>query len=408
MPVVPERNVSPAAEFFCPEVEVPSPPAVRLVGGYEIRPTVDASRGPPTSCAYQLDLVRQLNSAVAPLVPILDVIDLLTTTTSVLTIAIEVIQNPLKITKLLKLIPGLADKLNRLLAKIPVVPQGIQAFATMVVDVLTLARLALACVRDQARSLRDEVSAIEGRLAELVSLSDPDLNARSIEILECSRERARERAEAVTISLAPVAKLLCFVRQLLSLLPGGKEVAAKIALPDLTGAFSDPAGLVSALDSVVAVLDEVDAVLEVAIEATELLSTLGIPDLEGAVTCAPIDLSEPAAAEVPTISACYSELGAPVVGPFATAGDDDTTIVVSGSGFGESTRFWFGGVELEVLEVVEDRASVRIPAAEIVAAGEFQLSAANTSLTGALFEAVTPETAEGKVEVSEPFALTVA
>ena len=406
MPIVPASTESPAASFFCPEVEVPSPPAVRVIGGYEIRPTVDASRGPPTSCSYQLDLVRQINSAVAPLVPILDVIDLLTTTTSVLTIAIEVIQNPLKITKLLKLVPGLAEKLNRLLQKIPVLPQGIQAFATMVLDVLTIARLALACVRDQAQSLRNEVAAIEGRLAELVSLSDPDLNARSIEILECSRERARERADAVVVSLAPVAKLLCFVRQLLSLLPGGKELASQISLPDLTGSFSDPAGLVSALDSAIAVLETVDDVLETVIEAARIAFL--VPDLDATISCAPIDLSEPEAIEAPTIAACYSELGAPIVGPFATAGDEDTTIQITGSGFSSGTKFWFGGVELVVAEVVEDRASVIVPAAEIVAAGDFLLSATNDNLTGALFEAVTPDAAEGRVEVSDPFTLTVA
>lgn len=408
MPIVPESTTAPLAEVFCPEVEIPDPPAARIMGGFEIRPTVDPSRGPPTSCAYQLDLVRQLNAAMAPLVPIFEVIDLLTTSVSVLTIAIEVIQNPLKITKLLSLVPGLAAKLNKLLQKIPVIPQGIQAFVIMIVDILTIAKLAIACARDQARSLRNEIASIEGRLAELASLSDAGLNARTVEILECSRERARERADAIVVGLAPVAKLLCLVRQLLSLLPGGKEIAERISFPDLSGSFSDPAGLLAALDTAISALDAVDDVLEVAIAAAKLISTLGIPEIDAVVTCAPIDFSEPAAPESPSIGACFTEAGAPILGPFATAGDDDTAIVVTGSGFSDATQFWFGGVELEVREVVSDRATVVVPAAEIVAAGDFQLSATNNALTGALFEAITPELAEGKVEVSDPYQLTVA
>ena len=411
MPVNVETE-APASSTFCPEVTMPSPPALRFPGGFQINPTIDPTRGIPLDCSFSVDLIRQLSPALAVFQPFLQLLDFVGTLGQVLIVTIEVVQNPLKIGKLLALMPGLVQKFNDLLALIPGLPQGALRCVAFVVDVISLIRITIACAVQSLESVRREILAIQARIAEATSMDDDELRVGTIEVLECSQAEAKKRAEAIVFSLAPVAKLLCTVKTILSLIPGGAAIANRpeLSFPDVSGSLSGTgAALTEGLDVAIDSLQVVATALESVTEAIAALSLgIVIPVSALEFSCGPVDDSEkpePGQPEISSLLAATDPL-VPLPVPFVSAPGIDTPIAIVGSGFDATSHVWFGTEQVpdENLQITPTRIVATIPADLLGTAGVFKVSVVNTAVDPEspprLFSNVTEDQAAKLTKVS--------
>lgn len=403
---------APDPSSFCPEQEMPTPPSLRFPGGFQINPTIDPTRGIPLDCSFSVDLVRQISPALAVFQPILMLLDFVGTLGQVLIVMTEVVQNPLKIGKLLALMPGLTQKFNELLALIPVLPQGVARFASFVVDVISIVRLSIVCATQALESVKREVVAIESRIVEATSMDDADLQVGTLEVLACSKAEAQKRAAAIVFSLAPVAKLLCTIKTILSLIPGGAVIANRpeLSFPDVSGAVAGTGdSFVEGLDVAIDSLQTVSSALETVRTAVEVLSgtiVIAVSPLE--FSCGPVDESEKAEPASPEIAALYSATDPPLPlpTPFVTAPGPDTTILIAGTNFDATSQVWFGTEQVppENLQVTPTRIVATIPAELLGMPGEFKVSVVNSAVDPEspprLFSNVTSDQAAKLTKVS--------
>lgn len=348
------ENVAPDPETFCappaPEVTIP---VIRFPGGATLVPTVDISRGAPGQCGVSLPLVASLQSALAPLQPILTILDVLSTLVQFVLIIPEVIGNPLKIGKLIRLVPGLAGKLNGLLALVPPLPQGAIAFATFIADVLTFAAAQVGCVAETLRSVQDELDTVDRELAKSQTVDDPDLAAQLEQLAGCARDRAVARAQGALSVLSPIARIVCTIRAILSLVPGGTVIADQIRLP-ATADVADLNGAISALEGV-------RDGLRGAADAVRLTG-LALPALDDLNFVCALDFggdSDTAVdPNIPTIRRLYAPTVSVVdVTTIPTADDASEpaiTVGIEGSHFTPTSAVYFGAVRIEQSKVVMD------------------------------------------------------
>lgn len=412
------ENVAPEPGIFCPERELAAPPQLRLLGGVRMQPIIDPTKGIAGDCSFSVDLAKQASIALAPLQPFFTIIDGVGTLMQIVIVAIEVIQNPFKVGKLLALVPGLTEKFNKLLELIPISPAGVLAFFQMVADIIGIARFAVSCAVSALQSVQREISMITEQLDALQTVDDEDIRAKTTEILECSRAQAVERAATIGASLSTVAKLMCTAKVLVSLIPGGAAIAQDegFAIPDVSGLVrgSDPAaGLALAIES----LEDVRDVLEALQEAVAAIASAGLslipPPFTFTCDVAPAEENPPEPTE-PTLSIVYlaTDLPTLIVGPIATApAPADVGLLLYGTNFDATSKVFFG-----TNEVPKDNVSLRgstqilatIPANFMTQPGTFQVSVANsTADTAPLFSNVTESQAARFTKVSDPFEVEV-
>jgi len=276
------ENEAPDIEEFCPETSpIDSLPAIHFIGGAILEPQVDPTKGQPGTCALTIDLVAQLQTALAPLQPFLTLLDLVAHLVQCFLLVVEVITNPLKIIDLLKCLPGLVSKINQILALIPVLPQGIVAFVTFIVDIIRFIGTQIDCVIQILESIQAEIGAINDLLRKIAEVDDDEIRAALQFQYDCQSEQIATRLSTALGVLGPVARILCTIRAILSIIPGGKAIADQLKFPDP----SSIEALDDAIDALKAVRDTLLGVVDV-IEA--LAAPFGgiIPPPEIGFVCA--------------------------------------------------------------------------------------------------------------------------
>jgi hypothetical protein len=260
-------NQAPPASSFCPEpAEDPKSPIIRIYGGLTLTPQLDPTRG-ATSCSSSLGLLSKLESALAPLGPIFTTIDAVASIGQCLLLMKEAITNPLKAPDLLKCIPGMVAKLNKLLALIPPFPQGVIAMLQMVLDILTTIETELDCVVQQLTAIDQEIQQATRYLTLSETIEDDLQRQGLIELAECGRQNAESRVASAMESLTPMLRILCTVRTFLALTGDkGKEIAKRLSLPDVRN--------ISALEEAIAIMATFRNVIR---EVVNLVETIGQP-----------------------------------------------------------------------------------------------------------------------------------
>lgn len=400
------QNEAPAVSSFCAETSVPEElPVIRFIGGIALEPQIDPTRGTPGSCGLTLDLLGNVQSALAPFQPFLTLLDLVATLAQCFLLLTEVVSNPFKIPDLLACIPGLVSKVNALLSLIPVFPQGIQAFITFIVDVIRFVATQIDCVVSILESIQAQLDELARIAQKINSTDDTSIVDGLRELFDCGTAEAQQQIGLSLSALGPIARILCTIRALIALIPGGNEVQKQIAFPDPTG-ITDVTDAISALQTVR------DVLLGIVDALVALTAGLGVlPAPEPGFVC-PLDSAEeeeePEPATTPTIDGFLDTSGFPLSSvPVAPGGAGAAfKIVILGSGYDENSQVFWETAQIPAANIElfdSTRLTVSIPAGLRANDGTFQISVVNAPAGGAsAFSGLAEpgETADTGVEVS--------
>ena len=383
------QNQAPDVDAFCVDTQIPeASPVIRFPGGAVIEPQVDP-QSVPTNCTLTLDMVGQLQTALAPFQPVLTILDTVATIGQCFILMTEALTNPFKIPDLLACIPGLVGKINRLLQLVPIFPQGIQSFITFIVDVMRFTAAQIDCV----------VSILEGlrvQFAELARISDRINTVDDVEIVEnlqtlfdCGTQEAEQQLGIALGALGPIARILCTVRGILAIIPGGNEVQKQLAFPDPTN--------VSGLDAAIATLSGIRDALLLTEDVLEAL-TLGLgflPPPEVGFRC-PLDDVDTSSEDrdpdpaTPQIFNVLEPTGLPLIPP--TAGTPEKTVVIVGSNLtdpladpSKADKVYFGASPLPesaVVLVSVSSLTITIPGDLLTSAGSYPITVINKRRDG--------------------------
>lgn len=380
------QNEAPDVDSFCIGTNAPeSSPAIRFIGGIALEPQVDPTKGTPSSCGLTIDMIGPLQAALAPFQPFLTLLDVVASLAQCFLLMAEVITNPFKIPDLLGCIPGLVGKVNTLLQLVPIFPQGIQAFITFIVDVMRFVATQLDCIVEILESIQtlfDQLAVITNRIN---NTDDAEVVAGLQALLDCSEEEANSQASQALSALGPIARLLCSVRAILVLIPGGAEIQKRLAI-------ADPSNI-EALDDAINALKLVrDALFTVEDALIVLTVGLGVlPPLEIGFKCPLDDVSddEEEVVEIPVPAIVRAENAAGAAIPVATVDqstsqdDPDFVLVIVGTNFSSDSKvFWDTAPIADVSVIGTDRLTVQVPASLRTNAGQFQLAVVNEASGG--------------------------
>lgn len=392
--------------IICPS-DSPDIPTIRLFG-LSLRPQIQPGV-PPSSCSMSADLIRQLSAILAPLQPVFTITDILASLIQCFLLAIQVLTNPLALRKLLGCIPGLVAKINGLLALIPSLPQGVVAYVQFVVDVISTAVSVLDCAIATLESIQTQIARIAEFTSAMNSNADASIRAQLAQQIECCNESVEKQFQSVIASLAPIARILCSVRAILSLIPGGSALADALKFPSP-----------ETLDSVDAAIEALSSLREVLRSAISLVESLaaafgGLKSADAAFVCALDTASdaEPEVVAMPTIDAVFDLDGLIVSSiPAASSPDDDPSVLrISGTNFTPSSKVYFGTTAIETTGARATILDVSLPAELFVTPGRQYLTVVNApSLAPSLFSGLTADLTPSDtpdVQVSELYPIDI-
>jgi hypothetical protein len=418
------ENEAPNTSEWCVETNVPdSLPVIRFVGGAQLEPQVDP-KSTPTSCSLTLDVVGNLQAALAAFQPLLTLLDTVANIAQCLLLLTEVVTNPFKIPDLLGCIPGLVQKINTLLQLVPIFPQGIQAFITFIVDVIRFIATQLDCVISILESIQEQLDEL-ARIANAINnTDDAEYKASLQELFDCGTAEAEQQSSQSLSALGPIARILCTVRAILAIIPGGKEVQKFLTFPD-------PTSITFIEDAITALKFLRDALLAVEDALIALTLGLGVLPAPGVGFVCPLDEDtgeeeEPAEdPPQPVIAAITEPDGTPLVLPVAPA--PDKQVLIQGSSLTSaladpsgSNKVFFGTApvpEDKVTQVSDLQILATFPSDFLTNSGEFQVTVNNRRADGGgtgPFEGLDGSGAGGEdsngegVIVSAPFSFTVS
>lgn len=406
-----QQNQAPPTTSFCNEAPAaPTSPAVRFIGGGAIEPQVEPGQGPPNSCTLTMSMVGSLQPALAAFRPVLNIMDLVATLVQCFQLSVQVLTDPTKIKQLLKLLPALVQKLNVVLGLIPQFPQGIQAWVTMIVDIVRFVGTQLDCAVRMLRSIKRQFDELERIRSQIESTDDTEYQASLQQLFDCGSEAAEQQTTDALNSLGPIARLLCAIRALLKLVPGGDQVQKLMALPNP----SDVGSIDGAISALEATRDVLLSVVDLLVTITGGLGVL--PPLEIGFTC-PLDEEVDSPPEdPPPMPEIRSVLGPDAATPTTTVPNapggtgPDVAVFLSGVGLTPQTKAFWGAAPM-ASSWQDPFVRVVLPAGVRANLGAFQLFAVNEPAGGspAFSSIADPDTGEvdSDVMVSEAFAIEV-
>lgn len=374
----------PDPDSFCTGAEpVGEVPAIHFPGGALFQTPIDPTKGSPGACGLTLDLVGQLQSALAPFQPFLDLLDVVAQMGQCVLLITEVIQNPFKIPDLLACLPDLATKVNKILTLVPVFPQGIVQFVTFVVDVLRFIGQQIACLVELLESIQEQFVEV-GRIAQQINqTTDPTVRAGLETLQQCGEAQAEQQVGVAMAAFGPITRLLCTVRTLLALVgPEGKKIAKQLTIPDPSQ--------ISVLQDAIAALSQVrDVILGTVETIVALAAPFGgvLPPPEVPFVCA-LDLEddeEPEEEATPLVTGLQDAVGAVLttIPLAALSTDPDLTVFVMGTGFRSgSSRVYWGTSPVTALLVESNRIQIALPAQLRLQAGPAYVAVANEPAGG--------------------------
>lgn len=373
-------NVGPATEAFCPDPAAPSSGVIRFPGGFQLEAQVDPTKGIPGNCALTIDLMGKVAPALAPFMPLFRILDFVAHLAQCFLLMKDCLTNPFKIPDLVGCLPGLVGKLNQLLALIPVFPQGIASILQFVVDVVRFTISMLDCVLQQLEALQAELVEI-ARLTALLNQTEDETTRENLQtLLGCATANVEASASSVLAALGPIARLLCTVRTLLSIVPGGREIATRMAFPDPT--------TVTNLSAASAALQSVRDTLE---GIVSVLAALGGPipgfslDSSAPSFSCPLDSASSTSSSSeppPEPSISNVTLGGllvpPATIPQASPGGPAVQLVVNGAGFVEDSQVFFNTAQVQDVQFGGPNQLVaNVPADVLTNTGNFYLMVVN-------------------------------
>lgn len=412
-------NEPPPVEQFC--VEYNPPPdgtgVLRLIGGFDMQSQINPNQGPPGSCGLSLDLMGNLQSILAVFQPLFDVIDLVAQIAAITQLIADCLTNPLKLVDLIVALLNVTGKVNKVLALVPPLPQGLLRAIAMALDLLRACIAQLDCLVNVLVSINGELTRLAELTEQLNSIDDDQLRAQMEEQLVCATENTQQKVDAAAAAFGPVARLLCFVRALLIMADpkdekGLKTIAQQLQIPDTTQ--------LDILQDVIDVLQVVRDILVTAIEAIQLIGTpLGLapPDL---IFKCPLDDEDNAPQTPPPQPAIQTITlpdGAPLltVPQAATVDDAAFQVLITGGGFFEASKvFWNASqIDASLIQVLSPRQLLAsVPGALRLNVGKFQMSVANEPTGGAPafsgISSVFGQLGETDIKISELYELEVA
>lgn len=419
--------VAPEAASFCvPPPTISIAPIIRFPGGGTLEPAIDPGR--TGVCALSADLIGQVSAAIAPFSPFLQLLDVVSTMVNCFLLMAEAISNPFKIPDLLGCMPNLVRKFTELLGLVPAFPQGAGQIVRFVHDVVLFTAAQVACAIEGLDSVLRQLEEVTRLLARAAECDDASIRAAMIDQAGCATDAAASDAEIVLQALGPIARLLCAVKTLLGLVPGGLAIAKQISFPAVSVGGDGVAAIRDARDALAtlqASLTTAADVLRGFASGLGVDATVPAPGFVCPIDSAPDEAPETPVPE-PEILFVAPEATAPAVlpppvlpaypgGPTHPAlalstGDPDTRIVLFGSGFepGVSTVFW-GLARLESAVVSPTRMTAVVPRTLLRQDIAVDLTVVNTPSGGKPFSGIAaPGETATSVLVSNQYQAEVA
>lgn len=221
----------------CQDLALPmaGPLTVNLPSGGSLKAISDLSKGIPTDCSLNANLLVQ----IAPLLAALDCpMKLLKTFKGLL----DILSGLPNVTK----IPAFIDQVNEDLAPcfLAITPAGMLPF---IKDLLKLVRSVLACLLGQLETLRNLMNGLSVRFGE--AEGNPELR----ETIQCAQDNAVAQSKALMSSIDPIAGIIALIQ------PFASIANLKLELSLDTGGA--PPDSTESLDAVILVLGTaVDAI----------------------------------------------------------------------------------------------------------------------------------------------------
>ena len=242
--------VSPALEkalapLACADLQLPlpTPLTVTLPSGAALKSFVDMSKGIPTDCSMNFNLMLQLAPLLAAMECPLKILKLMKPLIDVVE-GLKELPNP---SKVIGAVPAFLDAAKDVIPCFVMIAQIPQ----MIFDILKLIRSVLNCLLGQLETLRNLMNGLSLRFGE--AEGNPDLRAT----LECAQKNASAQAQALTASIDPISGILDLAKTIGSIV--GMNLDIQLGTP---GA---PPETTEALDAVISTLraavDAIDAIV---------------------------------------------------------------------------------------------------------------------------------------------------
>lgn len=221
----------------CEEIPAfPDPLEVTLPGGVAISQVISAVKSVPNSADMGINMMQQLQPAMAPLVPIFNIVDTVLAVFNCIKAIPDTIGPPPDPTALAQCIPDLAKKVNNLLKLIPQL-----SVPLMVVGLIDVLVSTLVGIRSQILALQQQMTSILNAVDRAAELDDAELAA----IATCAQANVEQQARNIGQSLASLGRLIGLINLFMGMI-GGPEVPD---LSDLAGRPLDEA--IEPLDAIV-------------------------------------------------------------------------------------------------------------------------------------------------------------
>jgi hypothetical protein len=322
-----------------------------------------------------------MEAALAPLAPILLILDVVAQLISCFTLATDAISNPLKIPDLLACFPDLVTKFNQLLTLVPTFPQGIVNIAAMVYSTVGLTRYQIGCAIVAVKSIQTQLAEVNSLLARAQEVNDSRMKTNLTALAECAKQNAQRQAGNVLAALGPITRILCTVRALLVIIPGGRPIAKKLTL-NLPTSLDQIDSALAALEATKEILDEVLSLIE------DLVNSLGLGALlhPDPVFHCPIDDLPDEEPPLPPVARPAISGVLPASG-FLPATPAAVTLTILGSGFNPDAVAYLGTTEIATTFQNPSRVTAEVPAGRFKDAATYQLTIVNKVKQEALFAA---------------------
>jgi hypothetical protein len=408
-----ELNDAPDIDTFCKTFELPPDGTglLRLMGGFDMQAQINPNQGPPGSCGLSLDLMGNVQGMLAVFQPLFDVIDLVAQTAAIAQLITECLSNPLKFADLIVAVLNLTGKVNKVLALVPPLPQGLVRAIGMALDILRLCSTQLDCLVTVLTSIQAELNALADLASQLNEVDDEQLRAQLQVQIDCAQASVEVKIDTASAAFGPVARLLCFARALLILADpkdekGLKTLAKQLQIPDPSN--------INVLGDVISVLATVQGVLQTAIEVVRLIGTpLGLAPPSLIFTC-PLDTSDDDEGAVPLQPVLLSATEADGVTPLisipqaASVNDPPATVTLIGGGFDAASKVFWNTAQIDasaIQQMSSRQLLVQIPAALRLNVGSFLFSVANEPTGGPTpfsgISAIAGQLGETDIKISE-------
>ena len=193
---------------------LPDPMAVTLPGGITVGQVISAVKSAPNGVDMGINIMQQVQPALAPLGPIFEIVDAVVAVVAVVQKIPDVVGPPPDPTAIAQLLPELSKKVEKLMALMPQV-----SVPLMVLEILDVLIQTLSALRSQLLSLQAQMGSVTRAVARAAELGDKNLSA----IAACAQGNIEQQARNMGQSLASLGRLVGLMNLFLGMI-GGPEV----------------------------------------------------------------------------------------------------------------------------------------------------------------------------------------